>query len=110
LRGDYFIGSADWMERNLSRRVEAITPVEAVPLRQRLWQILQLMLRDHRQAWDMQPDGSYIQRVPPADTPPDGPEQLGTHKTLMALTLGAAPAGEAGAGLTITPFNPHRRR
>ena len=85
--GDYFIGSADWMERNLSHRVEAITPVEAPPLRQRLWEILQVMLRDHRQAWDMQPDGSYIQRLPPVDGPPDGPETLGTHDALMALTL-----------------------
>jgi polyphosphate kinase len=97
LQGDYFIGSADWMERNLSRRVEAITPVEAPPLRQRLWQILQVMLKDYRQAWDMQPDGSYIQRVPPADAPPNGPEQVGTHKALMALTLRADSSGEEGS-------------
>src|SRR5262249_32082508 len=55
--GAYFIGSADWMERNLSRRVEAITPIEAPHLRRRLWQILQTMLADQRQAWDMHPDG-----------------------------------------------------
>ena len=96
LRGDYFIGSADWMERNLSRRVEAITPVEAPPLRQRLWQILQVSLRDHRQAWDMQPDGSYLQRMPPADAPPDGPEKVGTQETLMAMILRADPRGAAG--------------
>jgi polyphosphate kinase len=96
LQGDYFIGSADWMERNLSRRIEAITPVEAPPLRQRLWQILQVMLQDHRQAWDMQPDGSYIQRVPPADGPPDGPEKAGTQGALMALTLHTNASGEAG--------------
>ena len=53
IQGDYFIGSADWMERNLSRRVEAITPIEAPALRQRLWQILQTSLEDRRQAWDM---------------------------------------------------------
>jgi len=62
IQGDYFIGSADWMERNLSRRVEAITPIEAPALRQRLWQILQTSLEDRRQAWDMRADGSYIQR------------------------------------------------
>jgi polyphosphate kinase len=89
LRGEYFIGSADWMERNLSRRVEAITPIEAPPLRQRLWQILQVMLRDHRQAWDMQSDGSYVQRVPPADAAPDSPERIGTQDYLMALALRA---------------------
>jgi polyphosphate kinase len=96
LLGDYFIGSADWMERNLSRRVEAITPIEAPPLRQRLWQILQIMLRDHRQAWDLQSDGNYIQRLPPADGPPDSPETLGTHEALMALTLGADLIGGTG--------------
>jgi polyphosphate kinase len=89
LQGDFLIGSADWMERNLSRRVEAITPIESPPLRQRLWQFLQLLLRDHRQAWEMQPDGSYVQRMPPADAPPDSIEQVGTHEALMALTLRA---------------------
>jgi polyphosphate kinase len=87
--GDYFIGSADWMERNLSRRVEAIAPIEATPLRQRLWQILQTMLADRRQAWDMHSDGTYTQRVPPADAPHDGPETLGTQATLMAAAFGA---------------------
>jgi polyphosphate kinase len=64
LDGLFFIGSADCMHRNLSERVEAITPVEAVVLRERLWKILQLFLADRRQAWDMQPDGTYIQRTP----------------------------------------------
>jgi polyphosphate kinase len=84
------------MERNLSRRVEAITPVEAPPLRQRLWQVLQIMLQDHRQAWDMKPDDSYTQRVPPADGPPDGPETIGTQEALMALTIRANQGGDAG--------------
>jgi polyphosphate kinase len=83
LAGSYFIGSADWMQRNLSDRVEAITPIEAGPLRKRLWNILEIMLHDHRQAWDMQPDGSYVQRTPPAGA--SGPELLGTHQTLMDL-------------------------
>jgi polyphosphate kinase len=84
LAGSYYIGSADWMERNLSDRVEAITPIEARPLRERLWEILQIMLRDQRQAWDLKPDGSYVQRTPPPDG--KGPEALGTHQTLMDLT------------------------
>ena len=58
LQGDYFIGSADWMNRNLSRRVEAVTPVESLPLRERLWETLQIELQDCRQAWQRQPDGS----------------------------------------------------
>jgi len=86
LAGDYFIGSADWMERNLSDRVEAVTPIELRPHRERLWEILQIMRRDHRQAWDMQTDGSYVQRTPPPNAEPGSPEVLGTHQTLMNLT------------------------
>lgn len=95
LAGDYFIGSADWMERNLSDRVEAVTPIELRPHRERCWEILQIMLRDHRQAWDMQPDGSYVQRTPPANAEPGSPEVLGTHQTLMNLT---AKRGELAGG------------
>jgi polyphosphate kinase len=84
LGGEFYIGSADWMRRNLSERVEAVAPVEAAPLRARLWEILDVMLRDHRQAWDMQPDGSYVQRKPVEGA--TGPEAVGTHQSLMDLT------------------------
>jgi polyphosphate kinase len=84
LGGEFYIGSADWMRRNLSERVEAITPVEGASLRARLWEILDVMLRDHRQAWDMQPDGSYVQRKPVEGA--TGPEAVGTQQTLMDLT------------------------
>jgi polyphosphate kinase len=62
--GLFFIGSADWMHRNLETRVEAITPVEGAALRQDLWEMLQIQLCDRRSAWDMQSDGTYVQRVP----------------------------------------------
>jgi polyphosphate kinase len=83
-RGEFYIGSADWMRRNLSERVEAVTPVEAQPLRARLWEILDVMLRDHRQAWEMRPDGSYVQRKPAEGA--TGPEAVGSQQTLMDLT------------------------
>ena len=41
LDGEFFIGSADWMHRNLSDRVEAIAPVEPRALKERLWEILE---------------------------------------------------------------------
>jgi len=85
LEGSFFIGSADWMERNLSQRVEAVTPVEAPLLRAHLWEILQIMLQDQREAWDLHADGSYVQRTPPLDQK-SGPAVLGTHQTLMDLT------------------------
>jgi polyphosphate kinase len=61
---EVYIGSADWMSRNLDRRVEAVTPVEEPALRRKLEQLLDLYLNDNRGAWDMQPDGSFIQRKP----------------------------------------------
>ncbi len=61
---EVYIGSADWMSRNLDRRVEAVTPVEDPELRQQLERLLELYLKDNRGAWDMQSDGSFIQRQP----------------------------------------------
>ena len=59
-----YIGSADWMPRNLDRRVEAITPVEEPELRQKLERLLDVYLKDNCGAWDMKTDGSFIQRRP----------------------------------------------
>ena len=61
---EYFIGSADTMKRNLEHRVEVVTPVESPALRQQLRHILDIQWNDRRGAWDMQPDGSYVQRQP----------------------------------------------
>ena len=60
----YYIGSADWMRRNLSSRVEAAAPIEDPRLQEYLWMILQNSLNDYRQAWEMLPDGRYQQRQP----------------------------------------------
>jgi len=61
---EYFIGSADCMKRNLNSRVELYAPVEAAPLREKLSHFLELQLNDQRSVWEMQPDGSYVQRRP----------------------------------------------
>jgi polyphosphate kinase len=61
---EYYIGSADWMPRNLDRRVEAVTPIEEPALVQEVQTLLDIMLSDNRQAWDLQPDGTYVQRRP----------------------------------------------
>ena len=79
--GRFFIGSADWMYRNLMARVEATTPVEHDAGRQELWDTMQIMLADRRQAWEMQPDGRYIQRKPEPNS--NAPEDLGTQQVLM---------------------------
>jgi polyphosphate kinase len=82
LDGEFLIGSADWMHRNLSERVEAAVPILERRLRARLWEILQVCLSDRRSAWLMQPDGSYRQLQPDPDSAV-GSE--GTHETLMRL-------------------------
>ena len=61
---EFFIGSADLMTRNLESRVEVVTPVEDPGLRDELRAILDAQLNDRRSAWEMQPDGSYVQRQP----------------------------------------------
>ena len=59
---EYYIGSADCMTRNLVSRVEVITPVEPKALQGELRTVLDVLLNDQRSAWDMLPDGSYVQR------------------------------------------------
>lgn len=56
-----FIGSADWMPRNLNRRVEAVAPVEDPQARSQVEQLLELYLND-RAAWHMDSDGQFHQR------------------------------------------------
>jgi polyphosphate kinase len=61
----FLLGSADWMSRNLDRRVEAVVPIADPAIRAELRFILDTSLQDNRQAWDMNPDGTYTQRQPP---------------------------------------------
>ena len=83
LEGDFFIGSADWMYRNLQTRVEAATPVRSADARRTLWDCLQMCLEDRRSSWQMQPDGTYRQ-LECADLPPDDPRALGVNARLIA--------------------------
>ncbi|MEC9373115.1 MAG: hypothetical protein VYC34_04695, partial [Planctomycetota bacterium] len=91
--GEWFIGSADWMYRNLNARVEAITPVIDPTLRRRLKSIVDTSFADHRNAWDMNADGTYTQRMPPEDADPESPAMLGTFASLMRDTMASVAAG-----------------
>ncbi len=57
--GDFYIGSADWMYRNLHARVEALCPIYDRAAKEKLWAILQLYLNDSKQSWTMKADASY---------------------------------------------------
>ena len=83
IQGEFFMGSADWMHRNLSNRIEVVAPVLAEGPRRRLWEILDICLRDRRQAWVLGSDGTYAQLSPDGD---GDPETLGTQAALMNLT------------------------
>jgi polyphosphate kinase len=63
---DHLLGSADWMDRNLRRRVEAVTPVTDPALQDRLEEILRLNLRDDRLSWELGPDAVWT-KVPTTD-------------------------------------------
>ena len=73
---EYYIGSADMMGRNLESRVEVHAPVENAELRQELRLILDVQFADQRSAWDMQPDGSYVQRIPAEENAKGAQETL----------------------------------
>ncbi|WPU64184.1 polyphosphate kinase 1 [Peredibacter starrii] len=80
--GEFFIGSADWMHRNLHNRVELIAPIYESRLKDKLWEFVDIMLNDNRQAWILNPDGTYSQK-----TPQDGEDERGTHTLLMNKTI-----------------------
>jgi polyphosphate kinase len=72
---EYFIGSADWMKRNLNRRVETIFPVVDEEVKKQLAVIMGVYEKDNMSAWDCQPDGSYVQRHPSDGEPQRSAQQ-----------------------------------
>ena len=80
---ELWAGSADWMNRNLRGRVEVVFPVEDEALKARLFQAVQLCLRDRVKARTLQPDGSYVRRLPGT-----GEEALCMQETLMEIAQG----------------------
>ncbi len=59
VEAEYLIGSADWMPRNLDRRVEALVPVTAHNLKGRLAEVLAVDLTDDVLAWELGSDGTW---------------------------------------------------
>ncbi|XP_024395664.1 uncharacterized protein [Physcomitrium patens] len=98
-KAEYYMGSADWMNRNLTRRVEVVVPVEAEPLQKELQEMLDACLCDRRNAWEMRPDGRYqllgigTMKTPPREHTPQAAssklaatvENKGLHEGLMEI-------------------------
>lgn len=80
--GEFYIGSADWMHRNLHNRVELIAPIYDKKLKEKLWDFITILLNDNRQAWVLNADGTYTQK-----TPVPGEEERGTHQMMMTATI-----------------------
>jgi polyphosphate kinase len=72
---EVLISSADWMPRNLDRRIEAAVPLESPVERERVRELLELMWSDNRQAWELGSDGTWRQRTP-------GATEIATHRLL----------------------------
>ena len=80
---EVYIGSADWMSRNLSNRVEAITPVEEPRLRDRLIDLMETQLADEVHHWTLHGDGTWTRRSTAqqrAETP--DPQQVLMKQTI----------------------------
>ena len=88
---EYFIGSADCMKRNLESRVEVVTPVEKPELQQSLRQILEVQLNNQRSVWEMQSDGSYMQRKPKHER-----DEIGAQQQQIELTVKRIKESEQG--------------
>ncbi len=89
---EVYVGSADWMDRNLSRRVEVVFPIEQPELRQRVIDILRVTLADNVKARELLPDGTY-RRVKPAP----GEPPLRSQQRFLEMV------GEAGNRLALPP-------
>ncbi len=94
---ELYIGSADLMERNLDRRVEAIVPIEDPEGRARIESALEVMLVDDRRSWQLSPDGTYRR----TEEINGRPGSIDTFETLKEQTAEMADVAVAA------PHRPH---
>jgi polyphosphate kinase len=75
-----YLSSADWMERNLDKRVEACFPLEGKKLITRVKKELEAYLADNTQAWVLQSDGRYLRLQPSGNQNPRNAQALMVEK------------------------------
>ena len=101
-----YLSSADWMPRNLDRRVEVMFPVEAPALREQLRrEVVEPALADSAFAYDMAADGSYARRVPAAGQAPRAAQVEVLERTVGPIA--GAPAPVAVPAAAPAPSPPH---
>jgi polyphosphate kinase len=95
-RREWYIGSADLMDRNLDRRVEAVVPVEDPEAQRRIAEVVEVMRADDRRSWQLQADGAWVRTE-------DIVGRLGTIDTFATLKERALESGIVAAA----PRRPH---
>ena len=81
-----YLSSADWMNRNMLRRVELAWPVEDPKLRQRIFnECLQTYLQDYVDAWVMNANGQYVRTTPPKSRSAIPKVYTSAQQQLMAI-------------------------
>ncbi len=97
-----FISSADWMPRNLDRRVELLVPVNDSACRNKLLDTLRVYHRDNQNAWRMSPDGRYVRATPGKNENPIRAQRLLYDRAIEAM--------KTDQQSSRTAFQTHRAR
>ena len=103
---EVFIGSADWMTRNLEKRVELLIPIEDSACQKKLIQILEAGFKDNAQAHEILPDGSS-QRVSKSIDKDKGNKTAKPFRLQSYLQKQAIKQAQAQAYQRSTTFEPH---
>jgi polyphosphate kinase len=101
---EVYLSSADWMTRNLDKRIELMFPIERPEHRTRVTQVLRAMFRDTVQAWELRSDGRYVKRAAPRGEPP-----FRAQAQLLEEARRTAAIAAGGTGTVFLPDrSPHR--
>ncbi|MDZ4848744.1 MAG: polyphosphate kinase 1 [Pirellulaceae bacterium] len=93
-----FLSSADWMPRNLDRRIELLVPIEDLASRRRLLEVLDTYFRDNQNAWRLNSDGTY-ERIQPTSTQ----AKVRAQRVLYQAAVDAVQSAEQARRNTFQP-------
>jgi polyphosphate kinase len=82
-RQTLFLGSADFMPRNLDRRIEVLAPIESARVRQELGAVLDSVFADNTFAWELAPDGGWARVTPAKGAKPHGHQAAMQRRALV---------------------------
>jgi polyphosphate kinase len=95
---EVYLASADWMTRNLDKRLELMWPIDNAAHKARVVGALRAMFRDTAKSWSLQSDGSYERRTPAAGEMPFRVQQFLQEEAHRAASL-----ARDAAGITFVP-------